>query len=150
VPGTIEALQASATAIMNKVAALPVEQLVASLTKTAAGLEEIINAPDIQAVAKSLGETTTLVQQTVGRIDAGATPLLGSVTTAAQSANATLRQAQTTMASIERTVGSDSALTGDAESLMQELSRAARSIRVFADYLDRHPEALLRGKRGGT
>ena len=33
---------------------------------------------------------------------------------------------------------------------MQELSRAARSIRVFADYLDRHPEALLRGKPGGA
>ena len=45
---------------------------------------------------------------------------------------------------------SDSALTEDAESLMQELSRAARSIRVFADYLDRHPEALLRGKPGGA
>jgi paraquat-inducible protein B len=30
--------------------------------------------------------------------------------------------------------------------LVQELSRAAVSIRVFADYLDRHPEALIRGK----
>ena len=30
--------------------------------------------------------------------------------------------------------------------LIQELSRAAVSIRVFADYLDRHPEALIRGK----
>ena len=150
VPATIEALQASATAIMSKVAALPVEQLIGSLTKTAAGLEAIISAPEIQAVAKSLGETMTLVQQIVGRIDAGATPLLGSVTTAAQSANATLREAQAAIASIQRTVGANSALTEDAESLMQELSRAARSIRVFADYLDRHPEALLRGKPGGT
>jgi paraquat-inducible protein B len=33
---------------------------------------------------------------------------------------------------------------------MQELTRAARSIRVFADYLERHPEALLRGKSGGS
>ena len=32
---------------------------------------------------------------------------------------------------------------------MSELTRAARSIRVFADYLDRHPEALIRGKTGG-
>jgi len=29
---------------------------------------------------------------------------------------------------------------------MQELARAARSLRVLADYLERHPEALLRGK----
>jgi paraquat-inducible protein B len=91
-----------------------------------------------------------LVRQTLGRINAGATPLLGSVTSAATSASATLSQAQTTLASIQRTVGSGSALTGDAENVMQELTRAARSIRVFADYLDRHPEALLRGKAGGA
>jgi paraquat-inducible protein B len=28
------------------------------------------------------------------------------------------------------------------------VSRAARSIRVLGDYLERHPEALLRGKSG--
>jgi paraquat-inducible protein B len=31
-----------------------------------------------------------------------------------------------------------------------ELRRAAQSIRVLADYLERHPEALLRGKSEGT
>jgi paraquat-inducible protein B len=31
---------------------------------------------------------------------------------------------------------------------LQEVSRAARSIRVLADYLDQHPEALIRGKKG--
>jgi paraquat-inducible protein B len=29
-----------------------------------------------------------------------------------------------------------------------EVSRAARSVRVLADYLERHPEALIRGKQG--
>ncbi len=33
-------------------------------------------------------------------------------------------------------------------STLQEVSRAARSLRVLADYLERHPEALLRGKKG--
>jgi paraquat-inducible protein B len=31
---------------------------------------------------------------------------------------------------------------------LQEVSAAARSFRVLADYLDRHPEALLFGKSG--
>ena len=31
---------------------------------------------------------------------------------------------------------------------LQEVSRASRSVRVLADYLERHPEALLRGKKG--
>jgi paraquat-inducible protein B len=33
---------------------------------------------------------------------------------------------------------------------MQEVARAARSVRVLSNYLERHPEALLRGKSGGT
>ena len=48
VPATLEALQASATAIMNKIAALPLEQLVGSLTKTAAGSRRIVNSPELQ------------------------------------------------------------------------------------------------------
>ncbi len=31
---------------------------------------------------------------------------------------------------------------------MRELTEAARSVRGLADYLDRHPEALLRGRKG--
>jgi len=34
--------------------------------------------------------------------------------------------------------------------MLKELSAAARSIRQWADYLERHPEALLRGKGGTT
>ncbi len=34
--------------------------------------------------------------------------------------------------------------------MLRELSAAARSIRHWAEYLERHPEALLRGKGGST
>jgi paraquat-inducible protein B len=32
---------------------------------------------------------------------------------------------------------------------MQEVSGAARAVRVLAEYLERHPEALIQGKGGG-
>ena len=32
---------------------------------------------------------------------------------------------------------------------MQEIARAARSLRILADYLEQHPEALIRGKPQG-
>jgi paraquat-inducible protein B len=35
----------------------------------------------------------------------------------------------------------------DLPKLMRELEDAARSVRVLADYLDRHPESLLRGRK---
>lgn len=43
----------------------------------------------------------------------------------------------------------DSPVRYQLESSLSELSAAARAIRSFAEYLERHPEALLTGKRGG-
>jgi paraquat-inducible protein B len=43
-------------------------------------------------------------------------------------------------------VGQDSALRYDLAGTLADMRDAARSLRVFTDYLDRHPEALLRGK----
>ncbi len=55
-------------------------------------------------------------------------------------------------ASLEKSASSlvapDSALDTELNTTLQELSRMARGIRVLADYLERHPEALVRGKPG--
>jgi len=40
----------------------------------------------------------------------------------------------------------DSGLSRELNKTLQELSAAARSIRFMADYIERHPESLLRGK----
>jgi paraquat-inducible protein B len=41
-------------------------------------------------------------------------------------------------------------LTPEMTATMRELKNAARSLRNMADYLERHPEALISGKRGGN
>jgi paraquat-inducible protein B len=52
------------------------------------------------------------------------------------------------MAQLQRTFADDSSLASEMRGLMDELAQAARSIRVMADYLERHPEALIQGKGG--
>lgn len=148
VPNTLEALQASVTEILNKIASLPIDQLVESLTRTASGVESMVNSPDVQEAMRALGASMNQLQATLARVDREAEPLLGSLRASADAAAATLRQAETTMGSLQRTVGPNSVFTNNMEDAMQELTRAARSIRVFADYLERHPEALIRGKAG--
>jgi ABC-type transporter Mla subunit MlaD len=51
---------------------------------------------------------------------------------------------QTAAAAHQAVGGSDS--QGGLDQAVGELTRAARSVHALADYLDRHPEALLRGK----
>jgi paraquat-inducible protein B len=43
--------------------------------------------------------------------------------------------------------GKDSSLPTDLRTTLQEMTEAARSVRVLVDYLQRHPEALIRGKK---
>jgi paraquat-inducible protein B len=43
-------------------------------------------------------------------------------------------------------LGNDPRSSNDLLRTLAELKDAARSIRVLADYLERHPESLLRGK----
>jgi paraquat-inducible protein B len=45
-------------------------------------------------------------------------------------------------------VGPDSVQAQQLDATLREVSGAARSVRVLADYLERHPEALIRGKQG--
>src|SRR6266850_1770222 len=66
------------------------------------------------------------------------------------SARGTLVSAQGTLDNTTNLTGPNSTQIQQLGSTLQEVSRAARSVRVLADYLERHPEALIRGKQGGA
>lgn len=59
---------------------------------------------------------------------------------------ATLEQTRNTLKGVEQVLSDDSPLAGNMDNAMEQISRAARSLRDLTDYLARHPEALLRGK----
>jgi len=65
----------------------------------------------------------------------------------APEAKATLHAAQQAMQSLDQSVASpDAPLQQDARRTLEELNRAATSLRTLADYLEQHPESLIRGK----
>jgi paraquat-inducible protein B len=63
-------------------------------------------------------------------------------------ARGTLVSARGTLNNTASLTEPNSAQVQQLGSTLQEVSRAARALRVLADYLERHPEALLRGKKG--
>jgi paraquat-inducible protein B len=60
----------------------------------------------------------------------------------------TLLSARGTLDNANTIVAPNSAQGQQLDSTLEEVRRAARSVRVLADYLERHPEALIRGKKG--
>jgi paraquat-inducible protein B len=60
----------------------------------------------------------------------------------------TLDEAQKTFSAAQATLQQDSPLQSDVHGAMQELRRTLQSLNALSDYLERHPESLLRGKTG--
>ena len=101
----------------------------------AAALNQAV-APELKSAVSSLSDTLKHTQQLARNFDAGVVPEL----------SATLQQAQSTLKALNGTVGKDSPLYYELMRVFKELSEAARSIRVMADYLERNPDALIYGK----
>jgi paraquat-inducible protein B len=59
-----------------------------------------------------------------------------------------MKDVRETLDAAERTLSGGAPLMGDLRQTLQELTRAAVSLRVLTDYLERHPESVIRGKRG--
>lgn len=59
---------------------------------------------------------------------------------------ATFRNAATTLNTLNNATSPEGEIGGQLQDTLKEVSAAARSIRLMADYLERHPEALLKGK----
>lgn len=134
VPSEIDALTTSVNGVLTELAALPLADLVQELRSTVAGVNQLVSSPQTGEALEALKVTATELQTLMQTVDQQLGPLM--------------TQVRGTLASVETMVGSDSQTRYDLDAMLKELAGAARSIRVFADYLERHPEALLRGKPG--
>ena len=59
-----------------------------------------------------------------------------------------MKDVRETLNAAERTLSADAPLQQDIRQTLQELTRAAVSLRVLTDYFERHPESVIRGRWG--
>jgi paraquat-inducible protein B len=115
--------------------------------------QEPVQLPTIPG---QLEATEATVENIIKKLDQVPFPEIGvDLQKAITQLDKTLVTAQGTLVVAQGTFDNTTSLTGpnssqveQVDSTLQEVSRAARSLRVLADYLERHPEALLRGKKG--
>ena len=127
-----------------------IEPLVSTVEETVKDYGKLARNVDrqVKPVLSGIGETERHANKLVKNVDAQVTRLGSSIEEAAKSAAAALVEAKKTLNTVEGLTGEDSQMIYQITSTLKELSAAARSIRVWADYLERHPEALVRGKGG--
>jgi paraquat-inducible protein B len=147
-PGGLEGITTSVSEILRKVDALPLDDIAHNLDRALAGASDLTNGPELKQSLHALNETLTELQDLVHKADAGAGPALKRLPEIAQALQSTVERASKLLGSADVGYGENSEFRRDMQRLLEPFSDTARSVRLLADYLDQHPEALLRGRSG--
>lgn len=145
-PGQFAGIARSANQLLTKLTNMPFQQIGASLAEMLQGASKVANNPDLAKTITSLQGVMATTQQVLLRVDAGVTPALKQLPAITKVLEAALSQASKSLASMNSGYGDDSKFRGDLNRTILQVSDTVRSIRVLADLLARHPEALVRGR----
>jgi paraquat-inducible protein B len=122
--------------IIDKIDRLPIDQIGKDLSATLHGAKQIAESPDILEALRNLNTTLAETRLLVSDLRTKVTPEISTV----------LEEARQSLANAEQILNADSSLQVKMNTALEEISGAARSLRLLMDYLERHPESLLRGK----
>jgi paraquat-inducible protein B len=110
-------------------------------------VQDTVSRLDRAAADPRLGRTLDQLDSMISHLDQLATALQPETRDLIASLRATSEAAQRAAQAAGAVLGANGAANVDLPVLMRQLNDAARSVRALADYLDRHPESLLRGRR---
>jgi paraquat-inducible protein B len=106
-----------------------------------------LNKVPFDQISYRLLSTMTSLEQTLKSTDQLMRHVDGSI---APQVEATLAEAQAAMKNTKELLAQDAPLQSDLGATLLQLSRAAKSVTALVEYLERHPESLLRGKPGDS
>jgi paraquat-inducible protein B len=131
---------------VNRLNAIPFESIGKNLDETLAGVNALANDKQLSESVAALHSTLASAQTLVNNLNHGLTPAMQRLPAIASGLESTVQRTDKLVASLQTGYGGDSRFSRDVSQAMLQLSDAARSIRVLADLLSRHPEALIRGR----
>ena len=164
VPSTVPDLEQKVTSVLAKLDKLPYEAIGADLTKALASADGLLKdasttlnrvdtdvTPELRA---TLEELRRMIATADGLLKTDLSKTLGEANTTLGEVNRTLQELRGPLATADRVLkntdatllGQDAPVQQDLRDALREVALAARSLRGLMDYLERHPEALIRGK----
>jgi paraquat-inducible protein B len=168
----IPTIPSTAQRLMQALSRLDLEKIEGKFTASMDGIAKFVNDPNLAPSVLALRETLQSTHKFITRVDGKVDPLTKNVNKTVKdyrrlADNLNARVTELT-ASLDRTLsgldktlsGLDKTMTGvhgvvspnaplvvELESSLQQISAMSRSIRELADYLEMHPESLIRGKK---
>jgi len=141
---SLEDLQSQATEFANKLNRIPLDRIGDDLSRTLRHVNETVSAPELQRSVKSIDAALFDFRNLMHQARTDLAPVLQRLPQIAHQLQAASERVNSVLGS--GGYGSNSDFQRSATRLLEQLSEAARSIRVLAETLERYPESILVGK----
>lgn len=135
VPGSMDQMQKQLMQIAHKIEKIPFEELAGDAGKT------------IRTLDTTLKSAEKLLRNLDSAVIPEARSVLQETRQSLEDVRKTLGEARKTLGGANQVLAADAPVQLDLRETLREMSRAAQSLRVLGDYLEQHPESLIRGKR---
>jgi paraquat-inducible protein B len=147
--GGFAGLQASLSALLDKVNDIPFKQIGDKLNDLLRATNDIVSGPQLQQALSNLSAALGSAKELVQNLNSGTGPAMRQLPAIATQLQQTLTSVNKLALSVGNGYGDDTQFNRDLDRLMVQTNDAVRSIRALADLLARHPEALIKGRPGG-
>jgi paraquat-inducible protein B len=151
-PSSSEKARMAVTEVLTQLAESDFKGLVDSTRQAISGLHQLVGSPDLKVAVRSLDDVTSRLGDAAGSVSHLAAGLDSNVSGFTQDlrqmsvkTTATMDQAGKVLQHTDATVN-DSPLLYELTRTLQEVSAAARSVRLLTGYLERNPSALIFGR----
>jgi paraquat-inducible protein B len=136
---------------------LDLDELQKRLESSLAGIDKLANSQDLTDSIRGLKDTLQDTRKLVTRVDRQVDPVAKDMKKTVKDIGKLARDADArveelapglkkTIATVRGVISEDSPVMVELENTLKEISVMSRSIRELADYLEQHPETLIRGK----
>jgi paraquat-inducible protein B len=177
IPSDIDLLKANLTSVLQRIAALPLDQIAGRTLDTVESTNAFMKklngeidgvAGDLKVVAaqatatlheaqarlqlrdgepmQNLNNTIVDAQKLVNKVNGGIDPIIADANRLTSMTLATMDEMKATLETARSSISPDSDLYFQLTRTLKEIQTTANSIRALADYVQRHPDALLLGK----
>ena len=153
VPNTLEQAQAVAVRIFERLDKVDFNAVFTQMTLMLDSIRQLTTSPALKEVVahseqtrEQLDHTLAGAQQTLSTVNGQIPPLSESLQKTSSSADAAAKQAKLTLGTVQTTIEPNSPINYQALQTLQDVSAAAHSIKELADYLQRNPSAIVRGR----
>jgi paraquat-inducible protein B len=153
VPNTLEQAQAVAMRIFERLDKVDFNAVFSEMTGMLESIRQLTTSPALkQVVANSektrqqLDHTLAGAEETLKTVNGQVQPLSDALQRTSGSADAAAKQARLTLGTVQTTIEPNSPMNYQAIQTLQDVSAAAHSIKELADYLQRNPSAIVRGR----